>query len=62
VPEKRRRGLARRLVEHVLADASRRGARTATLQSTRMAQNLYRSLGFEPARRYEEWLSVTRGG
>lgn len=53
----RRRGLARRLVEHILADASRRGARTATLQSTRIGQRLYRSLGFEPAGRYEEWVS-----
>ncbi len=56
-PGWRRRGLARSLVEHVLADAARRGARTATLQSTRMAQPLYESLGFEPAGRYEEWLS-----
>ena len=55
-PRWRRRGLARNLVEHVLADARRRGARTATLQSTRMAQQLYQSLGFEPAGRYEEWV------
>ena len=34
VPGWRRRGLARSLMEHVLADAHRRGARTATLQST----------------------------
>jgi ribosomal protein S18 acetylase RimI-like enzyme len=53
----RRQGLARMLVEHVLADAQRRGARTASLQSTPMGQHLYRSLGFEPAGRYEEWLS-----
>jgi ribosomal protein S18 acetylase RimI-like enzyme len=57
LPGWRRRGLARSLVEHVLADAERRGARTATLQSTRMAQPLYESLGFEPAGRYEEWTS-----
>lgn len=57
VPARRRRGRARRLVEHVLADAHRRGARTATLQSTPMAQNVYRSLGFAAAGRYEEWLS-----
>jgi ribosomal protein S18 acetylase RimI-like enzyme len=55
-PGWRRRGVARNLVEHVLADAHCGGARTATLQSTRMAQHLYRSLGFEPAGRYEEWL------
>ena len=57
VPGWRGRGLARALVEHVLADATRRGARTATLQSTRMAQHLYESLGFQPVGRYEEWVS-----
>jgi ribosomal protein S18 acetylase RimI-like enzyme len=57
LPDWRRRGLARALTEHVLADAQRRGARTATLQSTRMGQRLYESLGFEPAGRYEEWIS-----
>jgi GNAT superfamily N-acetyltransferase len=56
LPEWRRRGLARTLVEHVLADAGRRGSRTATLQSTRMGQPLYESLGFVPAGRYEEWV------
>lgn len=57
LPQWRRRGLARRLVEHVLADAWRRGATTATLQSTRMGQPLYESLGFEAVGRYEEWVS-----
>jgi ribosomal protein S18 acetylase RimI-like enzyme len=56
LPAWRRRGLARSLVEHVLADAAHRGARTATLQSTRMGQPLYESLGFEPVGRYEEWI------
>ncbi len=54
VPQRRRRGLGRALVEHVLADAARRGARTASLQSTRMGQPLYASLGFAPVGRYEE--------
>jgi ribosomal protein S18 acetylase RimI-like enzyme len=57
LPQWRRRGLARSLMEHVLADAHSRGALTATLQSTRMAQRLYESLGFEPAGRYEEWVA-----
>jgi ribosomal protein S18 acetylase RimI-like enzyme len=60
LPGWRRRGLARTLVEHVLADAAARGARTATLQSTRMGQPLYESLGFEPVGRYEEWVPVSR--
>jgi GNAT superfamily N-acetyltransferase len=58
LPPWRRRGLAQSLVEHMLTDARSRGARTATLQSTRMGQPLYDSLGFEPAGRYEEWVST----
>jgi ribosomal protein S18 acetylase RimI-like enzyme len=57
VPSWRRRGGARSLVEHVLGDAARRGAQTATLQSTSMAQRLYASLGFAPVGRYEEWIA-----
>jgi ribosomal protein S18 acetylase RimI-like enzyme len=56
-PGWRRRGLATALLEHVLAVAARDGARTATLQSTRMAQGLYESLGFVAEGRYEEWIS-----
>ncbi|HEX3296658.1 MAG TPA: GNAT family N-acetyltransferase [Nocardioides sp.] len=56
VPHLRRRGLAAALIQHVLADAYRRGARTASLQSTRMGVPLYRSLGFAPTGRYEEWV------
>ena len=56
-PERRRLGLARSLMEHILADATRGGARTASLQSTRMGQRLYESLGFEAVGRYEEWAS-----
>jgi GNAT superfamily N-acetyltransferase len=55
-PEWRRQGFARALMEHVLADAWRRGARTASLQSTPMGEPLYLSLGFQAAGRYEEWL------
>ena len=55
-PEWRRRGFARALMEHVLGEAWRHGARTASLQSTRMGQPLYLSLGFQAVGRYEEWL------
>jgi GNAT superfamily N-acetyltransferase len=55
-PEWRRHGFARALMEHVLADAWRRGARAASLQSTPMGVPLYLSLGFRAAGRYEEWL------
>jgi ribosomal protein S18 acetylase RimI-like enzyme len=61
VPGWRRRGIARALTEHALSDAVRRGARTATLQSTRMGRRLYEGIGFEPVGRYEEWVpSVVR--
>jgi tRNA threonylcarbamoyl adenosine modification protein YeaZ/ribosomal-protein-alanine acetyltransferase len=45
----RRRGLARRLLQHVLADARRSGAKSATLevrQSNHAARLLYEGLGF----------------
>lgn len=56
VPECRRRGFARALMLHVLADARRHGVRTASLQSTEMGQSLYASLGFGAVCRYEEWV------
>jgi len=55
-PGWRRRGMAKRLMLHVLADAYRRGARTASLQSTRMGEPLYSLLQFRPAGRYDEWV------
>jgi ribosomal protein S18 acetylase RimI-like enzyme len=57
LPQWRRRGIGRALMEHVLADAARRGARTASLQSTPVGRGLYESVGFEAAGRYEEWIS-----
>ena len=45
----RRRGIARRLLQHVLADARRSGAKSATLevrQSNHAARRLYEGLGF----------------
>lgn len=55
-PGWRRRGLARAVVEHALADAFDQGARTASLQSTPMGQPLYEAIGFESVGRYEEWV------
>jgi GNAT superfamily N-acetyltransferase len=60
-PTFRRRGIAAALVRHILADAHRRGARTASLQSTRMGEPLYQSLGFAPVARYEEWVPAVDG-
>lgn len=58
-PAWRRRGLARALMLNVLADAYRRGARTASLQSTPMGEPLYAGLGFRPVGRYDEWIPET---
>jgi GNAT superfamily N-acetyltransferase len=55
-PNWRRRGLASAMMRSVLGDAYRRGARTATLQSTPMGEPLYASLGFDPVGRYQEWV------
>jgi ribosomal protein S18 acetylase RimI-like enzyme len=49
------------LVEHALADARHRGARTGSPQSTWMGQKLYESLGFQTVGRYEEWISPGSG-
>ena len=54
----RRRGAATALMHNVLADAYERGAQSATLQSTRMGEPLYTSLGFRAVGRYEEWVPL----
>lgn len=56
LPQWRRRGFAKRLMEHMLADAHAHGATSASLQSTPMGQPLYETLGFTAAGRYEEWI------
>src|SRR5262245_10603457 len=61
LPEWRRRGVARRLMEHALDDAAQSGARSAAREATGMGQPLYESLGFAPAGRYEEWLYSADG-
>ena len=44
----RRRGLARRLTEALLAEARAQGIGAVSLGSTQMARPLYESLGFKP--------------
>jgi GNAT superfamily N-acetyltransferase len=58
-PAWRRRGIGTALMLHVLADARRHGARTASLQSTAMGEPLYSGLGFRAVGRYEEWIPCT---
>jgi GNAT superfamily N-acetyltransferase len=48
-PDWRRRGLARALIEQVLADCRARGIVYATLAATRDGAALYAALGFAPA-------------
>jgi GNAT superfamily N-acetyltransferase len=59
-PPARGRGLATAVLGAALADARRRGARTATLQATPMAERLYLRLGFRPVGRWQEWSPATR--
>lgn len=48
-------GLATAVLRAALLDARQRGAHTASLQSTPMAERLYTRLGFEPVGRWQEW-------
>jgi GNAT superfamily N-acetyltransferase len=52
----RRRGSAARVLRHALAAARARGFRTASLQSTPMAERLYTRAGFVPVGRWQEWV------
>jgi GNAT superfamily N-acetyltransferase len=54
-PEFRRRGLARRLVEHALQTASDLRIQTVKLDATEQGQPLYDSLGFRPEQAIERW-------
>ncbi len=51
-PEYRRQGVAACVVRACIEDARARGAGSLLLESTRMGEPLYRSLGFAPAKGY----------
>jgi GNAT superfamily N-acetyltransferase len=53
--EHRRQGLARMLIEDVLASAERRGIRTLKLDATDAGRPLYETLGFVVEQRVERW-------
>lgn len=55
-PTARGRGLATATLTAALLDARRRGARTASLQSTPLAESLYLRHGFQPVGRWQEWV------
>lgn len=48
LPAARRRGVARKIMTHLLHQARSRGLRHAALQASPMGEGLYRELGFEP--------------
>jgi ribosomal protein S18 acetylase RimI-like enzyme len=55
VPEARRSGAAGALMRHALREARGRGCTTSTLESTAVAETLYRRLGYRALGRYEMW-------
>lgn len=56
VPRARRRGLATAVSAHLVHDARARGSRTATLQSTAMAERVYAAVGFRDLGRILEYV------
>jgi GNAT superfamily N-acetyltransferase len=54
-PEHRRQGLARRLLEDVIAIAERRGIHTLKLDATEEGRPLYENLGFVVEKTVERW-------
>jgi ribosomal protein S18 acetylase RimI-like enzyme len=54
-PPARGQGLAAELVRVALIGAFERGCQTTTLESTAMAESLYRRLGYRSLGRYEMW-------
>jgi len=54
-PDARRQGLATAVVRAALTDSRSRGFQAAGLQSTPMAEGVYRRLGFRAVGRWQEW-------
>ncbi len=55
LPEFRRQGIARQLMEHALHYAEHRGVQRVALDATPAGQPLYRQLGFEDETPIERW-------
>ena len=60
LPAARRRGLATAVTALQLHDARDRGCTTASIQSTEMAEGIYRSLGFRDLGRFFEYVPPAR--
>jgi GNAT superfamily N-acetyltransferase len=54
-PELQRRGFAKRLLTHVLAQADQIGIETVKLDATDQGQPLYEQFGFRPEQEVERW-------
>jgi len=59
-PEARRRGYARRLMQHCLEELERRGVSCVKLDATDMGRSLYRALGFEDEQPVARWEGVAQ--
>lgn len=55
LPDYRRRGIARRLMERLMGEARARGAVKIGLHASDFGRGLYESLGFQTVQRYLEW-------
>jgi len=58
LPEFRRQGIARQLMEHALRFAEDRGVQRVALDATAAGQPLYRRLGFEDETPIERWEGI----
>ncbi len=58
LPEFRRQGIARQLMQHALRYAGQRGVARVALDATSMGEPLYRDLGFEADMAIERWEGV----
>jgi ribosomal protein S18 acetylase RimI-like enzyme len=61
LPHARRRGLGTALTALVLHDARARGCRTASLQSTPMAERVYAAAGFRDLGGFIEYVPAVSG-
>ena len=58
----RRRGIARKLMEHSIATLPAKRYILEVIETNERAASLYRSLGFEETRRFQSWTSDGRPG
>jgi predicted GNAT family acetyltransferase len=56
-PAARRQGLATALSAHAAAEARERGCTTVSLQSTKMAESIYASVGFRDCGCFDEYVA-----